>query len=204
VNGKILQELESWLAAGGSRIGQIAIRGRYTLCHVDDLENDALENFTDAEQARHLSLYDDTGAYRPLKTAPNLRHGWRLTLTTPGELRLALDHFYPAMAGAFAAWRAQRLAATPFRDTVNRQTGMYAVTKHITDEQAGALIGSFCNDAKCLKKILWPIAPGKPVSTLPPEKFEPVTSNESFPLLCAESCNLLVAAARGVVKKSTQ
>jgi len=200
--GKILQELETWLAAGGNRIGQIAIRGRFTLCHVDDVENDALENFTDAEQARYLALYDDAGAYRPLKTAPNLRHGWRLAVSSLEALRLALDHFYPAMLGTFVAWRADRLGVTDFRETVNRQSGMYAVTRHITNEQADALIGDFCNDAKCLKKIRWQIESRHPVSTLPAEKFQAAEAGGAFPLLCAESCNLLVAAARSVVKNS--
>jgi sirohydrochlorin cobaltochelatase len=198
----LLSELETWLAGGGQQIGQLAVRGHYELCHVDDVENSALESFTEVEQARPLSFYDDEGKYRPLKTAPNLRHGWRLTLATLEEVRLALDHFYPAMLGNFAAWRAHRLGVTPFRETIDRQTGMYAITKKITDEQADTLIGEACADAKCRKTILWPLAPGRPVRTLPPEKFDPAQINGGFPLLCAECCNLLVAAAREVVKKS--
>ncbi|MGC3991794.1 MAG: DR2241 family protein [Chthoniobacteraceae bacterium] len=198
----ILPTLADWLAAGGNRIGQIAIGGQYELCHVDDLGKAGLENFTDAEAARHLSLVDEAGNYRPLKTAPNLRHGWKLTVGTLEELRRALDHFYPAMLGSYVAWKAQRLPATCLRATVNRQSGMYAITRQITTEQADALVGDFCQDEKCLKTIRWTLEPGVPVSTLPPEKFTPVSDGAALPLWCAESCNLLVAAARGVVKQS--
>jgi len=199
----ILDTLADWLAAGGNRIGQIAFRGQYELCHVDDLGTPGLERFTDAEQARHLSLADDEGKYRPLKTAPNLRHGWKLTVGSLEELRLALDHFYPAMLGSYAAWKSHQLPATCLRATVGRQSGMYAVTKQITTEQADALVGDFCQAGQCLKTILWNLEPGLPVSTLPPEKFIPSLDGKSFPLLCAESCNLLVAAAREIVKKSS-
>ena len=51
--------------------------------------------------------------YRPLKTAPNLRHGWRLEVANLAELRLALDLFYPGRLAALAAWEAHRLATTP-------------------------------------------------------------------------------------------
>ena len=33
-----------------------------------------------------IARFDDSGAYRPLKTAPNLRHGWRLELATLGAV----------------------------------------------------------------------------------------------------------------------
>jgi hypothetical protein len=78
---------------------------------------------------------------------------------------------------------------------------MYAITRKITDDQAQAMIGGFCrSETGCLKKILWEIAPGLPVTSLPPEKFETAGAVDELPLLCHESCNLLVAKAREVVK----
>ena len=74
--------------------------------------------------------------------------------------------------------------------------------------QAQEMIGGFCTSrGGCLKTILWPLAPGLPVTSLPPEKFDATVnqdgSNEPcIPLLCAEACNLLVARAREVVKQS--
>jgi hypothetical protein len=79
---------------------------------------------------------------------------------------------------------------------------MYAVTKKISDDQAQTMIGDFCRtNGGCLKRILWPIAAGVPVTSLPAEKFQATAPPQSLPLLCHEACNLLVAEARVVVKK---
>ena len=71
-------------------IGQIAIqktdRG-FALFHRDDRSADRLQIFRRPEAALEIARYDDTGNYRPLKTAPNLRHGWRLEVVDLGELR---------------------------------------------------------------------------------------------------------------------
>lgn len=196
-------------------IGQIlATRqdGSWELRHRDDEQRAAseLDYHTDAEDAVALALYDDTGIYRPLKTAPNLRHGWRMELRDEGAIRLALDLFYPGRVGAFLAFRKGGLRTTPLRETLGRQTGMYRVAGKITDEQADETVGRFCrSDGGCLRTILWPRdAAGAVASThLPPEKFNPAHDQtgaelgEPFvPLLCQEACNLLVAEARAVVK----
>src|SRR5437660_4842808 len=79
-------------------IGQIAIqktdRG-FMLFHRDDGSADRLQIFRRPEDAIEIARYDDAENYRPLKTAPNLRHGWRLEVGDLRELRRALDHFYP-------------------------------------------------------------------------------------------------------------
>jgi len=216
--------LAGWLERGAQRIGQIAILRplsndaavRFELRHHDerDAAAETLALHGDPEDAVALALHDDAGNYRPLKTAPNLRHGWRLTLANLTALRLALDGgFYPARLAALLAWEEGRLHTTPLRTTLGRQTGMYRVTKLLTDPQADALAGNFCrSDGGCLRTILWKRdAAGAPASSqLPPEKFEPAhdqtgraeTTGAVLPLLCQEPCNLLVAAARTVVKES--
>src|SRR5438552_19151301 len=89
-------------------IGQIAIqktdRG-FTLFHRDDGSDDRLQIFRQPDDALEIARYDDAGNYRPLKTAPNLRHGWRLEVGDPGELHLALDYFYPGRLAMLAAWQ---------------------------------------------------------------------------------------------------
>lgn len=202
MNRSITQALAAWLATRETRIGELVILGEYELRHHMDLDADGLTLHTTPEAAREIALHDAAGNYRPLKTAPTLRRGWRLTLANIEELHEALDFFYPAMLAARLALQQGRLAVTPLRATLNRQSGMYAVTKRITDPQANALIGSFCrSDGGCLKTILWPIAPGVPITSLPPEKFHPSPSRGGIPLLCAEACNLLVAKARETVKQ---
>jgi sirohydrochlorin cobaltochelatase len=205
---RIIGALETWLRAGDTRIGEIIILGHiglnesFELRHHLDADADNLELFTGPEEARAIALYDATGEYRPLKTAPNLKRGWKLTLRNIPELHLALDYFYPAALAARLAIEERRLAITPLRDTLNRQSGMYAITKRITDAEANSVIAAICNtDTGCLKKILWEITPGIPITSLPQEKFNPTPAPHQFPLLCPEACNLLVAKARETVKK---
>jgi sirohydrochlorin cobaltochelatase len=203
---------EEWLRNLPCRIGQIiverAAEGGFALRHRDDAGRTDLTIYRDAEAAIAIAQYDDAGAYRPLKTAPNLRHGWQLMLADTGAVRVALDFFYPGRLPAYAAWQRGALKTTPFRATLERQTGMYRVAAKISDQQADELIGNFCrSDGGCLRTIQWTRdANGTTPSTLlPPEKFDPAhdqtgRGEPTIPLLCQEPCNLLVAAARTVVK----
>jgi len=199
--------------------GQILVRrtrtGRFVLSHRDNKEADQLKVFRSAEDAIEIAKYDDAGNYRPLKTAPNLRHGWRLELETLEDLRHALDCFYPGRLGMFAAWKSDKLQTTPLRDTLDRQSGMYRVAAKISDLQIDDLVADFCrSNGGCLRTILWRRdADGAIASTkLPKEKFDPAydqgqalnrpgsTIPGTVPLLCQEACNLLVAECRKVVK----
>jgi hypothetical protein len=123
------------------------------------------------------------------------------------ELRLALDAFYPGRLAAFFAFENQELRTTPFCETLERQSGMYRIAAQIEDAQADELIGNFCrSDAGCLRTILWTRDGNQPASSkLPPEKSDPRHDQTGagapvIPLLCQESCNLLVAEARRVVQ----
>jgi sirohydrochlorin cobaltochelatase len=202
----LTQALADWIAGGGREIGEIhlePVAGGFVLYHGADSSRGDLIEYSNAEAARELAHFDDAGRFRPLKTAPNLRHGWKLCLASLAELRRALDYFYPAMLGVWGDQLRGRLVPVPLRDTLARQTGMYAVTRNISDAQAQTMVGGFCrDDGGCLKRILWPVAPGVPVTSLPAEKFQPTTFADTLPLLCHEACNLLVAQARQVVKKS--
>ena len=184
----LTQTLAGWLAEGRTRIGQIAIcetADGWELRHVEDLARDDLPQHDGAGAARHLANLDDAGAYRPLKTARNLRHGWRLVLRDVAEVRRALDYFYPAMTAVWLSHTLGELRPVAFRETLGRQTGMYRVTQKITDEQARAMVDAFC--AGCLKCRVW-------------DGQQPVDDARGIPLLCQEMCNLLVAEARKVVK----
>ena len=207
---------ESWLDAPVFRIGEIigarASDGTYALRHRDDAGREELTAYTSAEEAAEIARFDDAGNYRPLKTAPNLRHGWQLVLRSAAEVRLALDLFYPARLAALEAWRDGTLATTPLRTTLERQTGMYRVAAKIADEDADVLLAKFCrSDGGCLRTILWKrdTAGAAPSTKLPREKFDPAVdqtgrNERALPLLCQEACNLLVAEARRVVKGETE
>jgi sirohydrochlorin cobaltochelatase len=209
--------------------GQILIRkitdGCFVVCHRDDQTLDELPIFRSAEDAIEIAKYDDAGNYRPLKTAPNLRHGWRLELDTMEQLRRALDYFYPGRLAVFAAWKNGKLRTTPLRDTLDRQSGMYRVAAKISDSQIDNLVADFCrSNGGCLRTILWKRdADGTVSSTkLPNEKFDPAYDQvevsaqpgssasakatadrptpATVPLLCQEACNLLIAECRKMVK----
>jgi sirohydrochlorin cobaltochelatase len=204
--------LEEMIAAGFRFIGEISIEakeaGSFTLAHRDDAGRKDLLSYAEPEDAAEIARFDDAGKYRPLKTAPNLRHGWQMTLTDGAGLRRALDLFYPGRLGVFLAWRKQALAATPLRETLGRQTGMYRAAAKIDEHEADALVGGFCrSDRGCLRTILWKRNErGAPASTLlPPEKFDPQHDQSGkgarvIPLLCQEACSLLVSEARKIVK----
>ena len=207
--------------------GQILVqksdRSAFVLSHRDDASLDRLQTYRDAKDAIEIAKHDDAGNYRPLKTAPNLRHGWRLELGTVEELRCALDYLYPSRLAVFAAWKGGYLKTTALRDTLDRQSGMYRVAAKISDQQINDLVADFCrSDGGCLRTILWKRDQGGAIAStkLPKEKLDPVYDQASaacsrrpagdarasrseaatVPLLCQEACNLLVGECRKVVK----
>ena len=202
----------NWLQSLPFRFGEILIvenlSGGFVLCHRDDFARPGLAEAVSAEAAVEIARYDDAGKYRPLKTAPTLRHGWRILATDVAAVRLALDLLYPGRVAAFEAHCSGTLRTTNFRATLARQTGMYRAAAKINDEDANTLIGNFCrSDRGCLRTILWRRDDNGtvPSTLLPAEKFDPGDDQtgrreHATPLLCQEICNLLVAAAREAVK----
>src|SRR5947207_2903823 len=86
----------------------------FRLMHRDDAEvAETLQVFGAAEDALEIVRADDDGNYRPLKTAPDLRHGWRLELSNRDELHRALEFLYPGRLAVLAASRENRLITTP-------------------------------------------------------------------------------------------
>src|SRR5207247_875563 len=186
-------------------LGQIVVRklgGGFVLVERDDETLDHLQVFRSAEDAIEIAKYDDAGNYRPLKTAPNLRHGWQLELDTLEQLRRALDYFYPGRLAVFAASKKRKLQTTSLRETLDRQSGMYRVAAKISDSQIDDLVADFCrSNGGCLRTILWKrdVDGAVPSTKLPDEKFDPEYDQASIrpesptpatvPLLCQEACN---------------
>jgi sirohydrochlorin cobaltochelatase len=203
--------LGSLLAGQSSRIGQLELSrsdGGYALCHRDDVGRNDLRQL-ELDSAFEIAKFDDDGDYRPLKTAPTLRHGWKIFASNSVEMMRAIDAIYPARLAVLRAFESGRLSTTSLRETLNRQSGMYRVAARISDAQADALTGNFCrSDGGCLRTILWKRDDRGtvPSTKLPKEKFDAAydqtgRGEKCIPLLCQEPCNLLVAACRGAVKK---
>ena len=155
---------------------RLAITDYFFISHRDDELLDQPETFRNAEDAIEISKYDDAGKYRPLKTAPNLRHGWLLQVATVEQLERALDYFYPGRLAVFRARKTGQLNTTPLRDTLSRQSGMYRVAAKISDAQINDVVADFCrSDGGCLRTILWKRDQNGTIAStkLPKEKFDP-------------------------------
>ena len=140
-------------------------------------------------ELRSLAQATEAGSFRPLKSAPNLRRGWRTSIANDAELHTALDQLYP---GAIADWHAAQSLAPPvtnFREFTNRQTGMYRITQMLTDAQAAQMIVAGCHKKFCLKQRLWSVA------SLAPDEPE----NKSR-IPCLEPCAFLLEFARKAMR----
>ncbi|WP_276272377.1 DR2241 family protein [Haloarcula litorea] len=164
----------------------------YDLRHVDD--SDAapaeLDAHDDPLDARRLAKHDDDGDYRPLKTAPSLRTGWVFPDLDASEVVEAVHGFYPATVQNWYRERQGELDVSHWRDTVERQTGIYGVVK-TWDRQDGHehvdwVAEACCDDSQCLKRREW---------EYDEETDLDVDGGEgTFP--CREPCSLVVSAAR--------
>lgn len=209
--------LDQWLLQGCQGIGQISIRrlgaDRFQLCHQDDLarldqegvQPGGLQRHQRAEDARRLALHDDDGRYRPLKTAPNLRHGWLLEVDGVRELRLALDFFYPAAVALWLRHQQDRLQPVSLREALQRQTGMYRFSGNISHEGAVAMVRDYCRHGSCLRKVTWAIEPDQGNPALEAEDTDPLLppwglESGRIPLLCIEVCSHLIGASRKIAR----
>ena len=187
--------LNAVIREGFCLIGQIQITPTpkgFTLHHEADTGREDLEIFHSPEDALGIARCDDSGDYRPLKTAPNLRRGWELRLDSLAALRLALDGIYPAALGNWRAVLRGEKIAHPLRETLNRQTGMYRITGLLTRDEAARLITSLCRPG-CLRQILWPIESADPAPA-------PAAPECRIPLFCMNPCSHFLGKAREAVK----
>jgi hypothetical protein len=139
------------------------------------------------EDARTLANFNANGEFRPLKSTPDLPGGWILRASSPEELEVALNHFYPnALADRFAIQNGAR--PTDYRPFTERQSGMYRITTMLDDAGVARVIDRVCNSI-CLKCRLWT------VGQLPPDAM-----NSKSIIPCLEPCAILLEAARKEVR----
>lgn len=213
LNMSLTQNLTKALADGLTQIGQVKILADhdlapYVLVHLDDADADfsSLSAHSCPDQAREIGLYTPDGEYRFTKGEMSLPKGWLLLLQSPGEVRQALDLFYPASLGLWVAWKEGAVRIQNLRDKLSRQTGMYRHAANVSDAGAQELIQAVCGPAnKCVKKILWQLDADTPLDDSEASRFNGIVNNTSeasaIPLVCQEACNHFVAQAR---KKSKE
>lgn len=161
---------------------------RYHVRHEDDAGTDAehLDAYDDPLDARELATYDDRGRYRPLKTAPSLVSGWVFPDLDGRDAVETLDVLYPASIANWNREREGELDVTHWRETAERQTGIYDVIEELPREGVEWVASACCVDSQCLKRREWQYDEG--------DELEADGGTGTFP--CREPCSLVVAAAR--------
>ena len=191
--------LRRFVAVMGDGLTMAEVRVRrlergYELRHVADADRDANSlRLAKVSDARALAQLTASGAFRPLKSAPNLQSGWRIVSSDDGELGAALNQLYP---GAIADWYAVQQANPPvtnFREFTQRQSGMYRITTKLDDSQAERVARACCAGAFCLKRRLWT------AGALGPD----ATSDKSV-IPCLEPCAVLLEFARKAMRIEQQ
>ncbi len=178
-------------------LGQIEVSKTapgFSLRHVLDSKAapDSLTPKT-ASELRKLAMFTSAGAFRPLRSAPDLPHGWITSVATPLELERALNDIYP---GALADWHAVRTGFarfTSFRSFAQRQTGLYGNLREITDPKAEVIAAACCADQACTRQRLWTVD-GRPAN----QEF----NHSRIP--CLEPCAVFMEFARQSQVKSSQ
>ena len=185
-----VQQLEDELL-----VAQVFLRRKgdgFELRHIADREVSS-EKLTlhPPEGAHGIAQTAEDGRFRPLKSAPDLRRGWLMVLTSDFELETALNGFYPGFIPDLFAVRTSTPHITHYREFTNRQTGMYRVTTFLTDAEAFGMAGKCCSARYCLKQRLWSVD-GLPADQLEGKSLIP----------CLEPCAILLEYARKVVRTS--
>lgn len=160
----------------------------YEVRHADNRETplDDLDSFHDPLAARDLVKHDDKGRYRPLSTAPSLPHGFAFVGLDGAELVRTVDFIYPATIANWHREREGKLDVTHYRETAERQTGIYDMIESLPRERVETLAATCCVDSQCLKQRAWDESPS--------EQLDVPRGDGEFP--CREPCSLVVAAAR--------
>jgi hypothetical protein len=165
---------------------------RYDLRHADDrgVDTEDVDTHHDPLTVRELVKYDDRGRYRPLKTAPTLSGGWAFPDLSATELVRAVDFAYPASIANWHREREGNLDVSHWRETIERQTGIYGVVKTWDrgegHEHVNWVAEACCVDSQCLKRREWEYDADTDLDV-------PGGEGE-FP--CREPCSLVIAAAR--------
>lgn len=164
--------------------------GHFELRHLKDGEaEDRWLLETSPEALRELAQYDESGRFRPLRTAPTLRTGWKCTARSLSELDQCLQQLYPGAVADWFAFHRKASRATAYRELAGRQTGMYRVNAALSDDGLRWVAQSQCHEKFCLKQRMWAL-PDTPESQ----------PGRTGCVPCLEPCPLLMEFARVVAR----
>ena len=177
--------------------GQVLIQGNATAFEMRHIADRGAPpgglRLVSENEMRGLAQFTSAGAFRPLKSAPNLRTGWRMVAKDERALGAALNHLYP---GGVADWHAAQCGNPPvtsYRDFTARQTGMYRITTFLNDATAARMMRACCHIDFCLKRRLW---------TVDGEPCDGASAKSAIP--CLEPCAVLLEFARKTARWEQQ
>lgn len=161
---------------------------QYEIRHTDeaDVDRESLTAYHDPLDARDIAETDADGRYRPLKTAPSLDGGWVFPSLDWRDAVATVEEFYPATVANWYREQTGSLDVDHWRDTAERQTGIYDIVEELDPEAVDRIAATACDDSQCLKRREW--------------QYDEETAlaadggTGTFP--CREPCSLVVAAAR--------
>lgn len=170
-------------------VGQVVVRRHprgFELRHVSDAEapEEPLQK-TSISELRTLAAFTQAGQFRPLKSAPDLRAGWRCIAADEPELERALHHLYPGFLPDWFSTLAGMPPVTHFRPFMTRQMGRYRAVHSLSDAEAAPVVRACCAARFCLKRRLWTV---KGLAT------DAVEEKSAMP--CLEPCAILLEFAR--------
>lgn len=199
----LAESLASQLSPGDTLLfGELSLHrtvdGVFQVQHCEDQNNSTeLQALTSARELREWAKLDAEGNYRPLKTAPTLRSGWRAETESSEEFLSFLDAIYP---GAFATWIAYstgQLSSVSLEQTLNRQTGMYRIAAKLDSTGKEHIRTEYCSQI-CIREVAWPTEKDGQIT-------EPIVAElGTIPLICTEACTFAVNKARKLAKSSSQ
>jgi sirohydrochlorin cobaltochelatase len=164
--------------------------GRFYLRHLADrgLAESLLRPLAGPPELLRLARRTASGAYRPLRTAADLRRGWQLRGLDDDGLWQALSLVYPA---AVLHWYLAGVRALPvvnFPAWAARQSGAYESVGRLAGSSVEEVIDSCCGN--CLKRRLWSVGGDTIVDA-------PVAKGPSHACVgCREPCTLFATHAR--------
>jgi len=162
----------------GFELRNAADQGKKDLTHVGDLK-----------ELRELAQFTKESIFRPLKSAPTLREGWRMEVEDSEALGLALNCLYPGAVADWFAVRSERRVVTNYREFTGRQTGMYRITAMLPDAFAADAARACCDRKFCLKQRLWTV-----------HDLTRDSEKEKSAIPCLEPCAIMLEFARKVMR----
>jgi hypothetical protein len=185
-NAAFIEALEEQADFAQVRIQRIGTA--FELRHVADREcpADSLASVP-FNQLRALAQDTADGAFRPLKSAPNLRTGWRFDARDEDQMTGAIDLLYP---GGITDWHSRNEPdhVTSYKRHTDRQTGMYRITAMLDKGSAESVFAACCAPRFCLKNRRWSY---DGAVSVPASEWD---------LPCLEPCAVLMEFARKAVR----